>query len=77
VSGFSVTPAGPAGHAAAPLQGSWTTERGGGPADLLRSEDYPIAATCQECGAPIRLDHKLQANWRHAPAPAPPAGGAA
>jgi hypothetical protein len=28
----------------------------------------PITAICSECGAQIRLEHRLQYGWRHVPA---------
>jgi hypothetical protein len=70
MSGFSFTPAEPFGHVASPLTGSYVTEIGGVIADPLRGEDYPVAAACKVCGGRIRLGHKMQMEWRHAPAEA-------
>jgi hypothetical protein len=75
MSGFSFIPMDSGGHVATPRKDSWVTERGGISADLLRSEDYLIVAACATCGRRIRLNHKLQMEWRHAPDA--PAGGAA
>jgi hypothetical protein len=63
VSGFRYTLADTTGHVATPVSGSYTMERGGAPARLLYAEDYPVIAVC-------KLDHKLQMEWRHVPAPA-------
>jgi hypothetical protein len=68
-------------HWANPVKDSWLSERTQQPANLLGPEDYPVAAECQICHGRIRLNHKLQWEWRHAPvvtaAPAPPAGDTA
>jgi hypothetical protein len=69
VNGIRYTPAGSTGHQAIPLKGTWL-KQDGTPADLLRSEDYPITARCQACGNQIRLDYLLQWEWRHLPAAA-------
>ena len=70
MSGFRYTPADTTGHMATPVPGSYTMERGGAPARLLYAEDYPVIAVCKICGGRIKLDHKLQMEWRHVPAPA-------
>jgi hypothetical protein len=81
MSGFNFTPAESSGHIATPQTGTYARENGGGPASLLLGADYPVIAACKICGGRIRLDHKMQMEWRHAPAavaaPAPPAGDAA
>jgi hypothetical protein len=51
-------------HVGMPLKDTWVTEPGAR-ADLLRGEDYPITAECQICTNPIRLERKLQMEWRH------------
>jgi hypothetical protein len=52
---------------ATPAAGSFTKENGGGPARLLYDEDYPVIAACKVCDGRIKLDYKLQMDWRHAP----------
>jgi hypothetical protein len=68
VSGFYVLPKSPAGHTADPAKDTWRSAQGGAPADLLSDADYPITAVCATCGGSIRLDRKLQMEWRHLPA---------
>jgi hypothetical protein len=67
MSGFSFTPAESFGHVATPQTGTYVTEKGA-PASPLRDEDYPVIAACKLCGGRIRLEHKMQMEWRHAPA---------
>lgn len=72
MNGVRYTPADTTGHLATPVPGSYTAEDDGGPASLLRAEDYPVIAVCKICEGRIRLDHKMQMDWRHAPEPVSP-----
>jgi hypothetical protein len=76
VNGIRYTPADTTGHLATPVPGSYTVEEDGGPANLLADADYPVIAICNVCRGRIKLDHKLQMEWRHAPQPAASAKGA-
>jgi hypothetical protein len=63
VTGFSYVPRTLDDHEGTPVKGTWHTEDGQ-PADLLRSA-YPITATCANCDGQIRLEYRLQHEWRH------------
>ena len=67
MNGIRYTPADTTGHVATPAAGSLTKENGGGPARLLYDEGYPVIAACKVCDGRIKLDYKLQMDWRHAP----------
>lgn len=69
MSSVTFIPHEPSGHLAVPAKDTWVTERGA-PASLLTGP-YPVTARCQVCGGPIRLETRLQMEWRHAPAGAP------
>ncbi|HEX4833100.1 MAG TPA: hypothetical protein VH478_18615 [Trebonia sp.] len=51
------------GHAAEPEAGSFRTADGR-EADLFNLTDYPIDATCQACGGPIRA-RSFAARFEH------------
>jgi hypothetical protein len=53
----------PGSHEALPARDTWHAEDGG-PADLLTGP-YPVIAECSACGGRIRLEYRLQAEWRH------------
>jgi hypothetical protein len=66
MTGFHFIPKDYGGHEGTPVKDTWRTEDGE-PADLMRSA-YPIMATCLTCGGRIRLEYRLQHEWRHVPA---------
>jgi len=68
VSGFTYVPDDPAGHTATPSHGTWARERSAAPPDPASDDSYPLTAACARCGQPIRLDYRLQMEWRHTPA---------
>jgi hypothetical protein len=72
MSGFSFTPADSTGHIAWPQTGTCTREKDGAPASPLIGEDYPVVADCKICTGRIKLGHKMQLEWRHAPAAVAP-----
>ena len=72
-SGITNIPANSVGHTAWPKKSTYVREKDGEPVGLLNKADYPIVAECKICGGRIRLDHLMQMDWRHAPAPAAPA----
>jgi hypothetical protein len=68
VSGFTFEVPDGTGHAPTPRSGTYTRERDGGPASVLRADDYPVTAECQGCGGRIRLAQLMQWAWAHVPA---------
>jgi len=68
MSGFYVLPKVTGSHEATPVKDSWYSERTQHPANLLADFDYPVIAVCETCHGRIRLDFKIQMQWRHADA---------